>query len=118
MARPAVAIPSTFARDWLALPTTGGATFLVHLPSGWFDPQLDRHPATEWSFKRAGWTGREGEGSRGRGEEFVLAGAVAAGAQKWTQWGSACRPAGAAAGRNAAREGAVIACWRARAERK
>ena len=69
MARPAVAIPSTFARDWLALPTTAGN-------------------------------------------------AVAAGGQKWTHWGYAYRPAGAAAGGNAAREGAAIACWWARAERK
>ncbi len=69
MACPAVAIPSTFARDWRALPTTAGNV-------------------------------------------------VAAGVQKWTQWGYACRPAGAAAGRNAARGGAVIACWWARAERK
>ena len=74
MARTAVSIPSTFAHDWIALPTTdgnvggvavkslsadeasGGATFLVHLPPGWFDPQLDWHPATEESFKIAGWS--------------------------------------------------------------
>lgn len=74
MARSAVTIPSTLACDWVALPTTegnvggvavkalssdeatGGATFLVHLPPGWHDPQLDWHPATEESFKIAGWS--------------------------------------------------------------
>ena len=82
MARTAVIIPDTFALDWVALPTTegnvggvavkplsrdevtGGATFLVHLPPGWHDPQLDWHPATEESFKLAGWS-RSGDRESG-----------------------------------------------------
>lgn len=254
MARTAVTIPSTFGHDWVALPTTdgnvggvaikplsadeatGGATFLCHLPPGWHDPQLDWHPATEESFKLAGWSlsgeresgtpsyihrppgllhgptraeallgatflirfdgelrifrvpegaqdepmgteyaagverivwvpdierverrpapadgpwagalvrelrrdpasggglclldlpaGWEGEGTRcagGEVEEFVLGGTLRAGtgaeAVELTQWGYACRPAGAAAGRYATRDGAVLACWWAADER-
>ena len=82
MARPAVTIPSTFALDWTALPTTdgnvggvafkplsadpatGAATLLLHLPPGWHDPQLDWHPATEESFKLAGWS-RSGDRASG-----------------------------------------------------
>jgi hypothetical protein len=74
MSRTPVSIPSTYSMDWQAISTSdgnvpgpvaktlsqdedsGAATYLMHLPPGWYDPHLDWHPATEESFKIAGWS--------------------------------------------------------------
>jgi hypothetical protein len=35
-------------------PQTGGMTYLMHIPPGWHDPQLDYHPSTEESYHLEG----------------------------------------------------------------
>lgn len=70
-----VSIPSAWSLDWVALDTTrdgnvggpvwkvlredpasGGLTYLMHLPPGWHDQDLDWHPTVEEGYKLAGAT--------------------------------------------------------------
>jgi hypothetical protein len=66
-------VPSAWDLDWIPLdhvkegcvpgpswkvlhtdPHTGAMTFLMHIPPGWHDPQLDYHPSTEEAYHLEG----------------------------------------------------------------